>query len=163
VLVRDPAGKRAPQAFFSTDTALAPAEIIAIFVRRWQVEVTFSEVRAHLGVETQRQGVSPTRRGRLMATVTQVYTVAYVAKLLDEDEEMLEAIVYNDDNLSYGAITSVHTGAEEAITALTDDGIGELRDMLADARRSTQHWHDFLEDFVSDPDIIARVKEKGPR
>lgn len=55
VLVRDPAGKRAPQAFLSTDTTLAPAEIIAIFVRRWQVEVTFSEVRAHLGVETQRQ------------------------------------------------------------------------------------------------------------
>ncbi len=55
VLVRDRAGKRAPQAFFSTDTALAPAEIIAILVRRWQVEVTFSEVRAHLGVETQRQ------------------------------------------------------------------------------------------------------------
>lgn len=55
VLVRDPAGKRAPQAFFSTDTTLAPAEIIAIFVRRWQVEVTFSEVRAHLGVQTQRQ------------------------------------------------------------------------------------------------------------
>ncbi len=55
VLVRDPAGKRAPQAFFSTDTTLAPAEIIALFVRRWQVEVTFSEVRAHLGVETRRQ------------------------------------------------------------------------------------------------------------
>ena len=55
VLVRDPRGKRAPQAFFSTDTTLAPAEIIATFVRRWQVEVTFSEVRAHLGVETQRQ------------------------------------------------------------------------------------------------------------
>jgi hypothetical protein len=55
VLVRDPAGKRAPQAFFSTDTTLAPEDIIAIFVRRWQVEVTFSEVRAHLGVETQRQ------------------------------------------------------------------------------------------------------------
>jgi hypothetical protein len=55
VLVRDPAGKRTPQAFFSTDAALAPAEIIAIFVRRWQVEVTFSEVRVHLGVETQRQ------------------------------------------------------------------------------------------------------------
>ena len=25
------------------------------FVQRWQVEVTFEEVRAHLGVETQRQ------------------------------------------------------------------------------------------------------------
>ena len=55
VLVRDPEGKRAAQAFFSTDTTLDPADIIALFVRRWQVEVTFAETRAHLGVETQRQ------------------------------------------------------------------------------------------------------------
>jgi hypothetical protein len=55
VLVRDPEGKRAPQAFFSTDTTLGPAEIIALFVRRWQIEVTFAETRAHLGIETQRQ------------------------------------------------------------------------------------------------------------
>jgi len=55
VLVRDPEGRRDPQAFFSTDVTLQPAEIIAFFVRRWQVEVTFAETRAHLGVETQRQ------------------------------------------------------------------------------------------------------------
>lgn len=55
VLVRDPDGKRAPQAFFSTNVTLDPADIIALFVRRWQVEVTFAETRAHLGVETQRQ------------------------------------------------------------------------------------------------------------
>ena len=55
VLVRDPEGKRAPQAFFSTDTNLEPTQIIALFVRRWQIEVTFAETRAHLGVETQRQ------------------------------------------------------------------------------------------------------------
>ena len=114
-------------------------------------------------MELEADGVSLTRRSRLMATVTQVYTVAFVATLLDEDPEMLEAIVSNDDNLSYGAIVSVHTGADEGLTALTDDGIGELRDMLADARRSPQHWHDFLNDFVSNTDIIARVKEKGPR
>ena len=64
---------------------------------------------------------------------------------------------------SYGAIISVHTGADEAITAFTDDGISELRDMLADARRSTQHWNDFRQDFVSDPDIMARVNGKKPR
>jgi hypothetical protein len=29
--------------------------MLALFVARWQVEVTFEEVRAHLGVETQRQ------------------------------------------------------------------------------------------------------------
>jgi hypothetical protein len=55
VLVRDPLGQRAPQAFFSTDTAMAAERILAVYVRRWQVEVTFQEARAHLGVETQRQ------------------------------------------------------------------------------------------------------------
>lgn len=55
VLVRDPDGEREPQAFFSTDPDIKPEKIIAIFVRRWQIEVTFQEARAHLGVETQRQ------------------------------------------------------------------------------------------------------------
>ena len=32
-----------------------PRDILDWFVSRWQVEVTFEEVRAHLGVETQRQ------------------------------------------------------------------------------------------------------------
>lgn len=98
-----------------------------------------------------------------MATVTHICTIDYVATMLGEDLEMLEAIVANDDNLSYGAIISVYTGCEEDITALTDDGIEELKDMLADARRSPETWCDFLENFVADPDIIARVKDNGPR
>lgn len=55
VLVRDPAGKLAPKAFLCTDQAATPVEILTWFVRRWSVEVTFEEVRRHLGVETQRQ------------------------------------------------------------------------------------------------------------
>ena len=55
VLVRDPKGKLDPKGFLSTDLALAPLEILTYFVRRWRVEVTFEEVRRHLGVETQRQ------------------------------------------------------------------------------------------------------------
>jgi hypothetical protein len=55
VLVRDPAGKLDPAAFQCTDLGLGAVEILTYFVRRWQVEVTFEEVRAHLGVETQRQ------------------------------------------------------------------------------------------------------------
>jgi hypothetical protein len=39
----------------SINADLDPTQIIAFFVRRWQVEVTFGETRAHLGVETQRQ------------------------------------------------------------------------------------------------------------
>jgi hypothetical protein len=34
---------------------VAPEQILAWFVQRWQLEVTFEEVRRHLGVETQRQ------------------------------------------------------------------------------------------------------------
>jgi len=55
VLLRDPAGQFEPQAFLSTDPSVPPAQIIAWFVARWPLEVTFQEVRAHLGVETQRQ------------------------------------------------------------------------------------------------------------
>ena|SRR6056297_2403068 len=98
-----------------------------------------------------------------MAAVTRVHTLDYVARMLGEDLDLLEAIVWNDDNLTYGAIVSVYTGQDETITALTDDGIEELTNMLADARRSPQDWNRFLEDFVSDQDIIARVKEKDPR
>ena len=55
VLIRDPLGQFEPQALLCTDTAVQAPQIIAWFVLRWQLEVTFQEVRAHLGVETQRQ------------------------------------------------------------------------------------------------------------
>jgi hypothetical protein len=38
-----------------TDPARQPLQILTWYVRRWQVEVTFRDVRDHLGVETQRQ------------------------------------------------------------------------------------------------------------
>ena len=55
VLIRDPEGKFAPQALLSTNQTAAAAQIVEWFVQRWQLEVTFEEARAHLGVETQRQ------------------------------------------------------------------------------------------------------------
>jgi hypothetical protein len=55
VLIRDPQERFVTQALLCTDLTVAPAQIIAWFVRRWQMETTFEEVRRHLGVETQRQ------------------------------------------------------------------------------------------------------------
>ena len=55
VLIRDPQGVFDPQALLCTNPASEPAQILEWFVRRWQLEVTFQEVRTHLGVETQRQ------------------------------------------------------------------------------------------------------------
>ena len=55
VLIRDPEERFPPQALLCTDLDRDAAQIVSWFVRRWSVEVTFQEVRAHLGVETQRQ------------------------------------------------------------------------------------------------------------
>lgn len=55
VLIRDPQDRFEPQALLCTELGCEPAQIVAWFVRRWSVEVTFQEVRLHLGVETQRQ------------------------------------------------------------------------------------------------------------
>lgn len=55
VLIRDPKAKFETRALLCTDPTVAPVQILKWFVRRWQVEVTFQEVRTHLGVETQRQ------------------------------------------------------------------------------------------------------------
>ena len=55
LLIRDPKGKFKSQALLCTDLSATPLQIVKWFVLRWRVEVTFQEVRAHLGVETQRQ------------------------------------------------------------------------------------------------------------
>jgi hypothetical protein len=55
VLVRDPAGRLEPRAYFSTRPEDEAATIPAEVVKRWPIEVTFEETRAHLGVETQRR------------------------------------------------------------------------------------------------------------
>jgi hypothetical protein len=55
VLIRDPRQRFSLQALLCTDLDRTPEQILGWFVRRWQLEVTFQEARAHLGVETQRQ------------------------------------------------------------------------------------------------------------
>jgi hypothetical protein len=55
VLIRDPQAVYNPLALLCTDPTRDPLQIAQWFVLRWQVEVTLEEVRAHLGVETQRQ------------------------------------------------------------------------------------------------------------
>ena len=96
-----------------------------------------------------------------MAAVTHVRTIDYVAKMLGEDVELLEAIISNDDNLTYGNIVSVYAGADETVTALTDDGIEELKQMIRDARMTTALWHEFLEDFVDDAELVACIKARS--
>ena len=59
VLVCDPAKAPGEEGYLellvSSDPGLAAEDIIRYYLMRWSCEVTFTEVRRHLGVETQRQ------------------------------------------------------------------------------------------------------------
>jgi hypothetical protein len=54
VFVRDKSGTHRDEYFYTTDPALTPAEVIEHYARRWNIETTFAEMRAYLGLETTR-------------------------------------------------------------------------------------------------------------
>lgn len=84
VLVRDPDGQLDPQAFLCTLLDADPVPVLEWFVRRWQVEVTFQETRAHLGIETQRQW-SDRAIARTTPTLLAFYSlVTWLAHLLSD-------------------------------------------------------------------------------
>ena len=87
VVVMDPDTNRT-EAFFSTDINMTAVTIIENFVLRWNLEVTFEEVRANLGVETQRQwSVKAIRRTTpiLMGLFSLVCLIAYMQNKLTND------------------------------------------------------------------------------
>ena len=55
VLTQNSNNKKETAVLFSTDVNAVPITVIETFILRWQLEVTFEEVRRHLGMETQRQ------------------------------------------------------------------------------------------------------------
>ncbi|GMM59782.1 hypothetical protein [Novosphingobium pituita] len=98
-----------------------------------------------------------------MAAVSHVFMLDYVAEILGEHPDLVDAIVSNDDNLSYGAIITVSAGPDDHRIAITDNGISELRDLIADLRRSPHEWDDFLHSVIDDPQALESVKAHIPR
>jgi hypothetical protein len=54
VFVHDLSGTHRDEYFYTTDTTLPPERIVGWFTERWSIEVTFQEVRQHLGFTTPR-------------------------------------------------------------------------------------------------------------
>jgi hypothetical protein len=54
VFVRDRDGTHRDEFFFTTDPGLDPVRIIETYTARWNLETTFQEMRALLGLETTR-------------------------------------------------------------------------------------------------------------
>jgi hypothetical protein len=57
VFVRDVQGTRRDEYFYTTHEGFTPEQVITLYTLRWNLEVTFQELRAHLGFETPRQRV----------------------------------------------------------------------------------------------------------
>jgi hypothetical protein len=54
VFVEDRTGTHRDEYFLTTDTTRSPAEVVAAYCGRWNLETTFQECRSHLGLETTR-------------------------------------------------------------------------------------------------------------
>jgi len=54
VFVQDAQGTHRDEYFYSTDPSMAPDRIVSLSTGRWSIEVTFQEVRVHLGFSTPR-------------------------------------------------------------------------------------------------------------
>jgi Archaeal putative transposase ISC1217 len=54
VYVHDLSGSHRDEYFFSTDVNMPAKELIETYVRRWNLETTFQEMRSYIGLETTR-------------------------------------------------------------------------------------------------------------
>jgi hypothetical protein len=59
ILVRYSDKRHDTEAFLCTDPQMGPVDVLDCYNRRWSMETTYEEARAHLGVETQRQWSDP--------------------------------------------------------------------------------------------------------
>jgi hypothetical protein len=68
----------------------------------------------------------------ILAAISHVFTISYVAELLGEDEDWLHQLsidMFPEDGRLY-----VNSGKDDAITAFTEDGIENLKQIIADMR-----------------------------
>jgi hypothetical protein len=67
-----------------------------------------------------------------LAAISFVFTITYVAKMLGEDEDWLHDLSIDMDPED-GRIY-VCSGTDESVTAFTEDGIENLKQIIADLR-----------------------------
>jgi hypothetical protein len=137
VVLRDPEGKLKTTALLSTDESFTALNIVTLFVRRWAIEVTLQEVRAHLGVETQRQW-SPKAIARTTPVLLALFSlVALLADRLHTKGKLLlsTAAWYDKKQPTFSdAIASVRsllwTGSSFSMSAAETDMIKIPRQQL---------------------------------
>lgn len=92
VIVRDPQGHHRDEAFYTTDLAMAPLEIIRHFIERWSIEVTFEESKRFLKIESTRNRTkeSVLRSFPLLLSLFSVITIWYADRFKEQPQVLTE-------------------------------------------------------------------------
>ncbi|MBP2470998.1 hypothetical protein JOH52_007092 [Sinorhizobium meliloti] len=96
-------------------------------------------------------------RGCVMARSRFIYTLKEVAVMIGENLELIEEVTANSDNIAEGELVYVRDGSEDGTKGLTENGIDDLRDLLADIRTWDGGIRQFLVDEQCDLEMIERV------
>jgi hypothetical protein len=92
-----------------------------------------------------------------MARSKHIYTLKEVAVMIGENLELLEEITANSDNIAEGEMFYVRDGSEDGTTGLTENGVNDLEELLADIRTWDGGIREFLKREQCDPEIIERI------
>ncbi len=92
-----------------------------------------------------------------MARSRFIYTLKEVASMVGENLELIEEVTANSDNIAEGELVYVRDGSEDGTKGLTEDGIDDLRSLLADIRTWDGGIRQFLVDEQCDLEMIERV------
>lgn len=112
VILRDPDGKLDPVVIATTDLEICPEQMVRFFIRRWRIEVTFAEVRRHLGVETQRQwaDLAIKRSTPILMALFSIVTI-WAWKLKEHNQLIIRKTAwYHKDHITFSdALAAVRT------------------------------------------------------
>ncbi|CDZ54501.1 hypothetical protein [Neorhizobium galegae] len=92
-----------------------------------------------------------------MARSRFIYTLKEVAGMIGENLELIEEVTANSDNIAEGELVYVSDSSEDSTKGLTENGIDDLQDLLADIRTWDGGIRQFLVDEQCDPEMIERV------
>ena len=94
VLVHDGQGTHGDEYLYSTGATLRPEQIVNLFTGRWSIEVTFQEVRAHLGFTTPRNGSkkSVPRTAPCLLGLFSLVSLVYARQVRNRSVQPLSAV-----------------------------------------------------------------------
>ena len=79
-------------------------------------------------------GVKRSAEDWLMVRSRFIYTLKEVALRISESLELIEEVTANSDNIAEGELVYVHDGSEDGTKGLTENGLDDLKSLIADIR-----------------------------